>query len=454
MDSFTSKLLVVVICFFIIIFVFNQVKTFFENDYSTETAVLYSSAEKITFQGVYVRNETVVTNDTNGILSYPNVDGSKIAKDSVVAYVYRTDNDIYVKHKIKRLKEEVELLEKEQNPGTTDVAQPEFIAGLIEEKYQTITSMIAKSDYEGLAEERKNLQSLMGIYQIAINNETNYNDRINSLYEEIEKYEKKQTQPLDIIKSGDSGYFISYVDGYESLLKPDKTNEISSDLINEIIENNGSNTDVVSPKAIGKMVDGYKWKLVGIVNTNEADFNVGNMVSLKISSSPESVEVIIEDIIETDTDDESIIVLSCETFNNNFVKCRTERVELILNDFNGIKVPRDAIRFNKKNEKGVYVLFGQKVSFKKLDIIYECDEYVLSRISADSNYVSNYDNIITKGEIPAEVVELNNESTTAADTENSIVKNKYGIVVGALPETTAEQIQQETEIIEEQENVE
>lgn len=450
MDTFTSKILVYLICVFILFTVLSQVFSFFDNDYKTETAILYSSAEKVTFNGVYVRDETVVTNNTTGVLSYPNTDGSKIAKGSVIAYVYKSDNNIYVNHKINRLKEEVVLLEKEQNPGTTDVARPEFIAELIEEKYQTVTSMIARNDLEGLAAERKNLQSLMGIYQIAINNETDYNDRIDMLNKQISEYEKQQTNPVDIVKASDSGYFISYVDGYESLLNPQKISDIDVDLINEIIKNNGSNTAVVSPKAVGKMVDGYKWKLVGVVNTLETDFKTGSTVTLKLSSSPENVEVVIEDIIETEEDDESIIVLSCETFNKNFVQYRTERMELILNDYNGIKVPRNAIRFNNNNEKGVYILLGKKVSFKKLDIIYECDEYVLSRITTDTSYVSNYDNIITEGEISAEVIELN-EETSISQEEVTVLTNKNGIIVGSITESEPEF---ETTVTEGEDNVE
>ena len=450
MDTFTSKILVYLICVFILFTVLSQVFNFFDNDYKTETAILYSSAEKVTFNGIYVRDETVVTNNTTGVLSYPNVDGSRIAKGSVIAYVYKSENNIYVNHKINQLKEEVMLLEKEQNPGTTDVARPEFIAELIEEKYQTITSMIARNDLEGLAVERKNLQSLMGIYQIAINNETDYNARIDVLNDKISDYEKKQANPADIVKASDSGYFISYVDGYESLLNPEKIYDIDIDLINEIVKNNGNNTSVVSPKAVGKMVDGYKWKLIGVVNTLNTDFKIGSTALLKLSSSPENVNVIIDDIIKTDEDDKSIIVLSCETFNQNFVKYRTERMELILNNFKGIKVPRNAIRFNNNNEKGVYVLLGKKISFKKLDIIYECDDYILSRITTDSNYISNYDNIIVEGEISPEVIELN-EETTVSKEEINIQTNKNGIIVGSV---TEKETQSETTVVERENDVE
>lgn len=192
MDTITAKILVFLLSVFVLIIVAHQVTLLFDDSYETETATLYSSAEKVSFKGIYVRNETVVKSSTNGVLSYPELDGNKIAKDSVVAYVYKSAEDIYINQRIEALNQEVELLEKEQNPGTTAVVRPEFISALIEEKYQTITSLIARNDLSQLAEERKNFQSLLGIYQIIIGEETDYSDRIDRLSKEIEELEKKK----------------------------------------------------------------------------------------------------------------------------------------------------------------------------------------------------------------------------------------------------------------------
>ena len=74
-------------------------------------------------------------------------------------------------------------------------------------------------------------------------------------------------------------------------------------------------------------------------------------------------------------------------------------MELILNDYEGIRVPRNAIRFDKDNQKGVYILLGQRIAFKKIETIYECEEYILSKATSDTSYVSIYDDIITEGEI-------------------------------------------------------
>lgn len=441
MDTITAKILVFFLSVFILVIVAHQITLVFDDGYETETAIIYSSAEKVALKGIYVRNETVITNEKNGVLSYPNIDGSKIAKDSVVAYVYRTENDIFVNQQIEKLKEEVDLLEKEQSPGTTDVVELEFISKLIEEKYQTITAMIAKNDLEGLAEERKNFQSLLGIYQIVINEETDYNDRIDRLNDRIEELEKKKTDPIDAVTVSDSGYFISHVDGYEGELKPDKLNEIDIDDLKEIIENNGYNGGLVSKRAVGKLVDGYEWKLIGIVNENTADFKTGSNVSVQLSSTPDTVTAVIEDVIKTDNKDESIIILSCEKLNYNLVQNRIELIEIILTDYNGIRIPRDAIRFNKENEKGVYILLGQKIAFKKIDVIYECEEYLLSKITSDTSYVSVYDDIITEGIIPLDMVEYSEEtSVTESITEAS---QSSAVVIG---EQTSTAITEETEV--------
>ena len=412
MNTITVRILVFFLSLFILITVFSQISMQFKDNYVTETAVLYSSAEKISFQGVYIRNESVIRGGSSGILSYPNAVGSKIANGSVVAYVYKNENDIYVNHRIEQLKEEVELLESAQNPGTTAVAQPEFISSLIDEEYQTIAFLIAENDLESLAKERKQLQTLMDIYRIIINEEVNFNSAIDSLNSQISELERQRREPIDIITSDSTGYFISHTDGYEGRLSLDNIDSLTVDKIKEIISSPNIES---SSTSVGKMVDGYEWKMAGIIDPKAADFKIGSSIKVKFASTPDTVTAVIEDLIGSDDPDESVIILSCDELTYNLVQRRVERVELILNDHDGIKVPRSAIRFDKNNEKGVYILLGQRIAFKKINPIYECEEYILSQITSDTSYVSVYDDIITEGEISADLyVE---ETTTMPDEE-------------------------------------
>lgn len=439
MDTITGKVLVLILSVFMLVTVFHQFVQIFEDDYTTETATVYFSAEKVTFNGVYIRNETVVSGGKSGVLSYPSSDGSKVAKDSVVAYVYKSANDIYINQQIESLKNEVEILKKEQSPGTTVVAQPEFISSLIDEKYRTITTLAARNDLSSLRSESDDFQMLTGIYQIVIGEETDYNDRIEQLEKQIKLLEAKQNNPIDIITVPNSGYFISYVDGYEDILSTDKLSSITADDIKEVIKNDGYNAAKASKKAVGKIVDDYEWDLVGIVNPKDASFNPGKEVKVKLSSTPDLLTAKIADVIETDDPEECVIVLSCEKLNFNLVQYRTERVEIILDDFNGIKVPREAVRFNKNNEKGVYVLLGQRIAFKKVDVIYECDEYLLSAITSDTSYISVYEDIILSGEIPAEVMEQVTTASTEEQSEETTVSASAAVSVSVTEETNGDE---------------
>ena len=103
----------------------------------------------------------------------------------------------------------------------------------------------------------------------------------------------------------------------------------------------------------------------------------------------------------------------------DLVQHRTERVEMVLNDFEGIKVPNEAIRFNRNNERGVYVKLGQRIAFKKIDSVFDGEDYILSRITSDGSYLAVYEDIIVEGVNTNEFLETEDEingSDTTAET--------------------------------------
>jgi putative membrane fusion protein len=369
----------------------------FDDEYKTETAVTYSSAEEISFNGVYVRDEKVLTYNGSGVLDYTNADGGRIAKNSAVAYVYGSEDEIYTKKKIERLNNEIELLENAQSPGTTEATQQEFIAGLISEKYQQLVTMSVEEKYADMADQRNDFLSLLNIYQIVVKKEDNFNSRIDKLKSEVSLLQNRQKNYISAVYSEDPGYFVSYTDGYESKLTLENIDSINADEINKItLENNSSITRGNSDK-IGKIISGYKWKMIGLIDLSYGSVQPGIKVKLHFASSSETVQAVIESVKPANDEKHSIIILSCDTMTYNLVQNRVDRVEMILNDYDGIKVPRNAIRFNSKNEKGVYILLGQKVAFKKVDVIYENNDYILSKITNDSSFISAYDDIIVEG---------------------------------------------------------
>lgn len=418
MENGIMKVLFVLLAGLMLCSIFNSVYTSVTEEYKTQTAVIYSSADKVSFRGVYIRDESVIKKSYTGVLSYPISDGSKVANGSVVAYVYGSENDIEINRKIKELSDEIDLLNAAQNPGTVLTADPSFISSLISQRYQAVATRLAKKDISDIKSQRDDLLTLMSIYQISVKQEEGYDDRIAELNGQIDELVKMRKSSKSEIVSPDSGYFVSCTDGYESVLTMDKSGELTAETIKKVIA--GESSSKPAKNEIGKLVRGYNWKIAGIIDNSDSVYNPGDTVKLSFASTPDTVTATIESLEPTDDPKEWTLILRCDEMTFDLVQKRVERVEMTLNDFEGIKVPREALRFNKNNEKGCYVLWGQRVLFKKVDPIFESDEYLLSRLTSNEEYVCVYDDIIIDGVDTAAYMANSDEIVTEDEPEEEI----------------------------------
>jgi hypothetical protein len=163
---------------------------------------------------------------------------------------------------------------------------------------------------------------------------------------------------------------------------------------------------------VGKLIDGYGWYLAVAADNSKKEYAIGDKVKLRFDSSADAYPAVITDIRD-EKSGKSVIIISCDKFNYELVQHRTEKVDIIKGEFTGLRIPREAIRFkdmtdtftdDKGNEqtristwKGVYIRKGEQVLFKKIDVIYEGSDYVLSRIGRGDEYVELYDDIMIEG---------------------------------------------------------
>ncbi|MDR0946267.1 MAG: hypothetical protein LBM87_00775 [Ruminococcus sp.] len=396
MNTLTVKILTIVISLLILISVISQIVISFSDKYVTETAVRYSSTETVRFQGVYVRDETVIENKPIGVVDYAVPDGGKVAADSVVARVYQSEETIAALRQIESLEKERDILTDAQNPGTTAFAQPDFISSLINDSYRSVLRGIASDNFTEVGDERVKLQTLTGIYKIVVKSETDYSSEIAAISAQISQLQSAASPPVETIISGGSGYFVSYTDGYEGFLTTENAGALSADLIKRIAaEKNSTKTDLY----IGKIVADYRFKILGIISSDMPDFKSGGKITLQLDTLKQPIDVTIDEILPTENTNERLLILNCDEFGAELVARRTDNVELVINDYSGLKVPREALRFDENNERGVYILQGQKITFKKVDVIYESTDFILSSMMNDTSFLSEFDDIILSGNI-------------------------------------------------------
>ena len=136
-----------VLVLFVVIFI-SIVYNFRNRESNTESALISEAAVSREFKGVFIRDEIPVIYSGNGVLSYNVSDGGKLGKGSVIAEVYPDENQISVNRQIESLEKELDILEKIQNPGTLESAQPSSVSSGIKESYRNLILCRDMEKYE------------------------------------------------------------------------------------------------------------------------------------------------------------------------------------------------------------------------------------------------------------------------------------------------------------------
>ena len=124
---------------FLSIAVFVSVFSNMRNKVRVTTVALMDDAVAYKeFKAVFIRDEEVKTYDGEGVLSYNVPDGGKLGNGTIIAMAYPTDEQLSLNSERERLRRQLSILKKIQNPGTRESAQPAGVSANISESYRKL----------------------------------------------------------------------------------------------------------------------------------------------------------------------------------------------------------------------------------------------------------------------------------------------------------------------------
>jgi len=287
------------------------------------------------------------------------------------------------------------MLRRAQNPGTTDYVQPESISRKIDDNYKQLIALSNENNFSDFEEQKNNMTFVMNIFNIISGISNNYNQRIAELENEAEKLRQQAASARDEIIASQTGYFVSCCDGYEEILNKRKALSLTRPEIEQIIAEAETKRRDVPKSFIGKMFLDYSCYIVGVIDSDPRVTEDSRM-KLSTDSSDTLYDVTVVSCRDAG-DGKSVAVFSCDILDDSLASTRIHSMQLIFDEYSGIKVPRSAIRFQDNNgvyEKGVYVILGEDITFKKIDVIYEGSDFVISRNTSDDDSLRLYDQIL------------------------------------------------------------
>ncbi|HZJ77741.1 MAG TPA: HlyD family efflux transporter periplasmic adaptor subunit [Clostridia bacterium] len=382
---------------------------------NTQTAFEYTFEQTHDVKAYIVRNEEYVTASGTGISASLVGDGERVAINDPVAVMCGNSNDASVYAEIKDVEQKISRytqLNSQKNLNTVN------IKGFDDDVYSILKSLLNSVDTGNLSEYSEYCESFRDkatAREISISGAVDFSSKISELSSKLAELKSMAINAQEIF-SESAGYFVSKTDGYEKTINYNNVTKLDYKDVESAFINAGQ----VPKGAIGKIVKDYNWYIVVVVENNIASqIEVGKNIKIIFpQSSIGRIEASIR-AINTSSDGNSVVVFSSNNVSAQTLNMRIENAQIVLNEHTGYKIDSSAIRVSKETiitesddavetqkqveHKGVYIKLGNIVRFRKVDIIYSSNDYVLSAIESKidsgkrNEFVGMYDEIIVGG---------------------------------------------------------
>lgn len=396
MDTFLKRLITVLVALFLLVYVGFQAYQILNTTIEVETVGSYKVYETIETKGVAIRNETVVSQGADGYLFYTTENGGRVAKNGAIARVFPSENDAFLQQQLDLLDEEIETLRAINAQGTSDRANLSGINKQISRAWMAAVEGAQSPAFLNMPELRSDLLALLNKQQITIGRVENFNDRLAALTSARDALAGSFSKSTSEIRSPIAGYFVSRIDGYESML----TVEQAADMTPEDVSRALTEPAAGAASGIGKVVGDYEWYLACVLPVEQASqIKEGTELTVRLPFVLNQAIPVRVTATNKDREGQVAVIFESSQMSKELSSIRIEQVQIQLKEYEGLRVPDEAIQFNDNQETGVYIRVGNALVFKRIKVLYhsEHDRYSICEQTDESGYLKLYDNIVVGG---------------------------------------------------------
>ena len=387
------SLVKIVIIAFALIFIIHQSVSTLYKPITTESAVYHTMSDGMNITGIVIRNEILVKSNDSGVLHFMIDDGKRVSKNGVVANVYSNESASITLSQIAKLKNQITDIEDILSFNDIDAANLELINGKISENFNNFVLASAYGNYNTISENAQELLSSINRKQAAMGQTTDFATQLAALNSDLAKYTNSLPAAKSQITAGESGYFLSKVDGYEQILTTTDLSKFTPEFLSNL------KTKDYDKNVVGKIVSDYEWYIAAEVPLNDSmNYKVGD--SLEIHTTVRSSKVLpvtVEKINISKNDAKAVIIFACNEMNTELASMRSGPMTVVSKTYSGLKVSRKALRKLDSNKTGVYVISGMQAKFVEVEIIYSNDEFMICKKNDADGNLKLYDQVVVKG---------------------------------------------------------
>lgn len=365
------------------------------SDVTTELAVMHNVFESIETEGLVYRTETVIPAVKSGEPYYAIENGTRVAKNSIIASVYTDTESGRIEQQISEIDNQItafKTIMADAGSGrlSLSVINAQTISTLLDLVYLTDTGSL--SGVDGYAFD---LLSLISKKALVTGKEVDFSAKIQELEEKKAQLKKSYQRPVSKVSAPVAGYFVNRVDGYEETLTIGNLSKLTTSVLSEQMSLQAEGDS----SSCGKIVSGYEWYMACILpDTYYNVLGVGRNLSIRMSFVLDESVPFTVFACNKDNQGNMAVVFRCDQMNAELSTIRKESIEIQLVEHTGLKVPKNAVVVNEEQQAGVYIRSGNVVTFRKIEQLYsQPADYIVCKIVDDKDYLQMYDDIIVNG---------------------------------------------------------
>ena len=396
MNPILKRILTIVGALALLVYVGYQASQMLFSSVKTETVYSHSVYKTVESEGLVIRRETPVAGRVDdGYVYYSVSNGERVAKDGKIADVYNNEADALATQQLLQLDEQIAALETIDAQGIANRVNLDVINQQVSSKINSLSAAMHASRVEGLTDTHTQLLELLNKQQITTGKVESFADRLAALRDERSKLASSHKGAKNAIASPVAGYFVSQVDGYESLLSYDDVTKLQ---VGDIQNHLTNKPTVNANEYLGKVVGDYEWYLACVVSEADAvRMQIGTELTVLLPfATDETIEV---EVVAANADKNGsvAVIFKSSQMSEALSSLRHESVQIQIEQYTGLRIPKSALVFNDKNETGVFVRSGNTAAFRKVEIIYSGADYSICAETQDGTGLKLYDDIIVEG---------------------------------------------------------
>lgn len=383
-------ILIVVVCFCI----FYGIR-YVENPVETQTAILEVYENKIDTAGYIVRTEQVYNAPASGKVYHYIQEGTRVGKGRVLSTVYTGDVSEEALQELNGINQKIAEIETEGEVTS-------YMAGgnNSEEDIENIKNNIISAKRNRKIDKIANYKAQINAV-ITGDSKAEGAVSLEDLIAKKNAVEASIVSPKNDIYSQISGVFSKNVDSLENILTPKDVLTYKLADYESLAETAKENKDSAdSGQPVCKVVNNHEWYVMTTVAREQSDeVKVGKKVKMRFGYLPGvTANGRIEYISQEDSNtDKMVVVIKFEEYCEGVFSLRFSEMELILESYEGYRIPVSALRVTEDGKKGVLVKEAGAQVIKPCNVVYSDtvgQTVIITPVSGSKNLLRDNDSIV------------------------------------------------------------